>query len=166
MSNFYEAFFKKKKMRLFFNIHSEIICKWPQTSWQTVVPPKSGILQGPHPSANISPAWKQEETYLRKPSYGGWTSHVHAPGVHHYRWHGTWVSSLIHKRLAELLSVKKGEDYSTTMSWIRTSLICHSENIPPMLKGIAFTEESKSQHQWDGLWHWKRNCRTLGFDIQ
>ena len=27
-----------------------------------------------------------------------------------------------HKRLAELLSVKKGEDYSTTMSWIRTKV--------------------------------------------
>ena len=27
-----------------------------------------------------------------------------------------------HKRLAELLSVKKGEDYSTTMSWIRTKI--------------------------------------------
>ena len=28
-----------------------------------------------------------------------------------------------HKRLAELLSVKKGEDYSTTMSWIRTKIL-------------------------------------------
>ena len=27
-----------------------------------------------------------------------------------------------HRRLAELLSVKKGEDYSTTMSWIRTKV--------------------------------------------
>ena len=27
-----------------------------------------------------------------------------------------------HKRLAELLSAKKGEDYSTTMSWIRTRI--------------------------------------------
>ena len=27
-----------------------------------------------------------------------------------------------HKRFAELLSVKKGEDYSTTMSWIRTKI--------------------------------------------
>ena len=28
-----------------------------------------------------------------------------------------------HSRLAELLSNKKGEDYSTTISWIRVSLI-------------------------------------------
>ena len=27
-----------------------------------------------------------------------------------------------HKRLAELLSIKKGEDYSTGMSWIRTKI--------------------------------------------
>ena len=31
------------------------------------------------------------------------------------------------------------------------NLICHSENIPPMLKGIAFNEESKSQPERDGL---------------
>ena len=29
---------------------------------------------------------------------------------------------IYHKRLAELLSAKKGEDYSTTMSWIRTRI--------------------------------------------
>ena len=42
-----------------------------------------------------------------------------AAGVHHYRWHECQV---YHKRLAELLSAKKGEDYSTTMSWIRTRI--------------------------------------------
>ena len=31
------------------------------------------------------------------------------------------------------------------------NLICHSENIPPMLKEIAFNEESKSQPKKDGL---------------
>ena len=30
-------------------------------------------------------------------------------------------------------------------------LICHSENIPPILKGIAFNEESKSQPKRGGL---------------
>ena len=29
---------------------------------------------------------------------------------------------IYHKRLEELLSAKKGEDYSTTMSWIRTRI--------------------------------------------
>ena len=42
-------------------------------------------------------------------------------------------SQVYHKRLVELLSTKKGEDYSSTMSWIRnrisfailrTSLLC------------------------------------------
>ena len=44
-------------------------------------------------------------------------------------------------------------------------LICHSENIPLMLKGIAFNEESKSQPNRDGLWHRKRTFRTLDFDL-
>ena len=32
-----------------------------------------------------------------------------------------------HSRLTELLSDKKGEDYSTTISWIRVSLIRPAE---------------------------------------
>ena len=52
-----------------------------------------------------------------------------------------------HKRLAELLSAKKGDwrllDYDVLDK--NQNLICHSENILPMLKGIAFNEESKSQ---------------------
>ena len=31
------------------------------------------------------------------------------------------------------------------------NLICHSDNIPPMLKGITFNEESKSQPKRDAL---------------
>ena len=46
------------------------------------------------------------------------------------------------------------------------NLICHSENIPPMLKGIVFNEESKSQPKRDGLWHRKRTCRTLDLDLE
>ena len=44
-----------------------------------------------------------------------------AAGVHHYRWHECQV---YHKRLVdpELLLAKKGEDYSTTMAWIRTRI--------------------------------------------
>ena len=45
-------------------------------------------------------------------------------------------------------------------------LICHSENTPPMLKGIAFNEESKSQPKRGGLWLRKRNFRTLDFDLE
>ena len=46
------------------------------------------------------------------------------------------------------------------------NLICHSENIPPMLKGIAFNEESKSQPKRGRLWHRKRTLRTLDFDLE
>ena len=54
---------------------------------------------------------------------------------------------IYHKRLAELLSAKKGEYYSTTMSWIKTriSFAFLWTSIPPVLKGIAFNKESKSQ---------------------
>ena len=87
-----------------------------------------------------------------------------AAGVHHYRWHECQV---YHKRLAELLSAKKGEDYSTTMSWIRTRIsFAILRTIPPVLKGIALNEESKSQPKRDGLWHRKRTLRTLDFDSE
>ena len=45
------------------------------------------------------------------------------------------------------------------------NLICHSENIPPMLKGIVFNAESKSQPKRDGHRHRKRTLRTLDFDL-
>ena len=128
------------------------------------MPPKWGILRGPHPSANRSPAWKREETYVRKPSYGDATSHVHGTGVHHYRW---YECQIYHKLLAELLSAKKGDwrllDYDVLDK--DQNFICHSENIPPMLKGIVFNAESKSQPKRDGLRHRKRTLRTLDFDL-
>ena len=57
-----------------------------------------------------------------------------------------------HKRLAELLSAKKRRgllDYDVLDK--NQNLVCHSENIPPMLKGIALNEESKCQPKRDGL---------------
>ena len=57
-----------------------------------------------------------------------------------------------HKRLAELLSAKKRRgllDYDVLDK--NQNLVCHSENIPPMLNGIAFNEESKCQPKRDGL---------------
>ena len=69
-------------------------------------------------------------------------------------------SQVYHKRLAELLSTKKGENYSTTMSWIRTrisfailrtSLLC-------LIKGIAFNEESQSRVNL--------NLKEMNFHIQ
>ena len=60
---------------------------------------------------------------------------------------------IYHKRLVELLSAKKGEDYSTTMFWIRTRIsfaILRTSLLCP-IKGIAFNEESKSHPKKDGL---------------
>ena len=136
---------------------------WPNR--YKLAPLRSQILQGPHPSANTSPAWKREETYERKPSYGGGTSHVHAAGVHHYRWHSTWISSLSQATSGTPVSQERRGllDYDVVDK--NQNLICHSENIPPMLKGISFNEESKSQPKRNGLRHRKRTLRTLDFDL-
>ena len=133
--------------------------------WHTGVPHKCGILQGPPPSANISPAWKREQTYVRKLSYGGGTSHVHAAGVHHYRWHGTRMSSLSQATSGTPVSQERRGLLDYDVLDKNQNLIFHSENIPPMLKGIAFNEESKSQPKRNGLRHRKRTLRTLGFDL-
>ena len=116
--------------------------------------------------ANISPAWEREETYVRKPSYGGGASRVHAAGVHHYRWHDTWMSSLSQATSGTPVSQERRGllDYDVVDK--NQNLICHSENIPPMLKGIAFNEESKSQPKRGRLWHRKRTFRTLDFDLE
>ena len=60
---------------------------------------------------------------------------------------------IYHRRLVELLSAKKGEDYSTTMFSIRTRIsfaIPRTSLLCP-IKGIAFNEESKSHPKRDGL---------------
>ena len=100
---------------------------------------------------------------IRKPSYGDGTKHVHTAGVYHYRWH-TWASSLSQATSGTPVTQERWEllDYDALDK--NQSLICHSENIPPMFKG--FIEERKSCVKRDGLWHWKRTLRTLDFSIQ
>ena len=92
--------------------------------------------------ANIS---KREETYVRKPSYGGGTSHVHAAGVHHYRWHGTRMSSLSQATSGTTVSQESRGLLDYDVLDKNQNLICLSENIPPVLKAIAINKESKSQ---------------------
>ena len=96
-------------------------------------------------SKYIASISKREETYVRKPSYGGGTSHVHAAGVHHYRWHGTRMSSLSQATSGTPVSHETRGLLDYDVLDKNQNLICHSENILPMLKGIAFNEESKSQ---------------------
>ena len=74
-----------------------------------------------------------------------------------------------HKRLGNSCQPRKAiEDYSTTLSWIRTriSFAILRTCILPMIKGIAVNEERKSQPKRDGLWHRKRTFRTLDFDLE
>ena len=92
-------------------------------------------------SKYIASISKREETYVGKPSYGGGTSHVHAAGVHHYRWHGTRMSSLSQATSGTTVS----QESRGLLLDKNQNLICLSENIPPVLKGIAFNKESKSQ---------------------
>ena len=119
-----------------------------------------------HASANLSPAWKREETYVLKPSYGGGTTHVYAAGVHHHRWHGTRMSHLSQATSGYPVSQERRGLLDYNVLDKNQNLIFHSENIPPVLKGIAFNEESKSQPKRDGLWHRKRTFRTLDFDLE
>ena len=52
------------------------------------------------------------------------------------------------KKFMQSFNNNDNNNYSTTMSWIRTSLIRHSENIPLR---IAFIEESKSEPKRNGF---------------
>ena len=66
-------------------------------------------------------------------------------------WHPN-VKSITSDLLAELLSANKRRgllDYDVLDK--NQNLICHSENILLVLKGVAFNEESKSQPKRDGL---------------
>ena len=96
-------------------------------------------------SKYIASISKREETYVRKPSYGGGTSHVHAAGVHHYRWHGTRMSSLSQATSGTPVNQERRGLLDYDVLDKNQNLICLSENIPPVLKGIAFNKESKSQ---------------------
>ena len=64
----------------------------------------------------------REETYIFKPNYGGGTQATFTPLVFTTTGGMAPECQVYHKRLAELLSAKKVEDYSTTMSWIRTRI--------------------------------------------
>jgi len=125
--------------------------------WRTGVPPKCRISQGPQPSANVLPAWTREETYVWVcMSYGGGTSHIHAAGVHYYRWHGTLVSSLSQATSGTPVSQERRGLLDYDVLDKTQNLICNSENIPPILEGIAF----------NGLWYQKRTFRTVYFDLE
>ena len=50
-----------------------------------------------------------------------------------------------HSRLAELLSIKKGEDYATTVSWLRPGLFCHFTIKITLLKRLK-NQETDCEH--------------------
>ena len=54
-----------------------------------------------------------------------------------------------HSRLAELLSTKKGEDYSATMSWIRTSFIRRPEVRAALLERLTlYAKSTAAQYRY------------------
>ena len=86
------------------------------------VPPKCRISRGPHPSANVLYCQHEHEKkcmYARRVmevEQATFTPLVFTTGGMAPQ------CQVYHKRLAELLSAMKGEDYSTTMSWIRPTI--------------------------------------------
>ena len=87
------------------------------------VPPKCRIARGPHPSENV--LYRQHE-HEKKHMYASRVMEVEqatfTPLVFTTTGGMAPKCQVYHKRLAELLSAKKGEDYSTTMSWIRPTI--------------------------------------------
>ena len=102
------------------------------THFIIIVPLKCGILQGPHPSANISPAYQNEKKRMYASRVMEVEQATFTPLVFTTTGGMAPECQVYHKRLAEPLSKSQ-------------NLICLSENIPPVLKAIAFNKESKSQ---------------------
>ena len=92
------------------------------THFIIIVPPKCGILQGPHPSANISPTYLNEKKRMYASRVMEVEQATFTPLVFTTTGGVAPECQVYHKRPAELPSAKKGEDYSTTMSWIRTRI--------------------------------------------
>ena len=92
------------------------------THFIIIVPPKCGILQGPHPSANISPTYQNEKKRMYASRVMEVEQATFTPLVFTTRGGMAPECQVYHKRLAEPLSAMKREDYSTTMSWIRTRI--------------------------------------------
>ena len=92
------------------------------TNFIIIVPPKCGILQGPHPSANMSPTYQNEKKRMYASRVMEVEQATFTPLVFTTTGGMAPECQVYHKRPAELPSAKKVEDYSTTMSWIRTRI--------------------------------------------
>ena len=101
----------------------------------------------------------------KKRMYPSGVMEVELATVHENRWHGTRMSSLSQATSGTAVSQERRGLLDYDVLDKNQNLICHSENIPPMLKGISFNEESKSQPKRNGLRHRKRTLRTLDFDL-
>ena len=92
------------------------------THFIIIVPLKCGILQGLHPSANISPVYQNEKKRMYASRVMAVEQATFTPLVFTTRGGMAPECQVYHKRLAEPLSAMKREDYSTTTSWIRTRI--------------------------------------------
>ena len=69
-----------------------------------------------------------------------------------------------HSRLAELLTIKKGETYNTTISWIRakvSSALLRGEGGTSMPKRLEGQKKTGNKHSRDWPWNRKRTCRSF-----
>ena len=88
------------------------------THFIIIVPPKCG----PHPSANISPTYQNEKKRMYASRGMEVEQATFTPLVITTAGGMAPECQVYHKRPAELPLAKKVEDYSTTMSWIRTRI--------------------------------------------
>ena len=65
---------------------------------------------------------KTRKREIRIPRFRSWARHVHTTSFHHHRRDERGMSTLSDYRLDELISLKKHENYATTMTWIRTKV--------------------------------------------
>ena len=72
-----------------------------------------------HHKTNLTLTWELEEENECQQGARSRTRLFYTAGVYYHRMNGRWMQEVYHNRLAELLPTKKGEDYSTTVSWIR-----------------------------------------------
>ena len=85
--------------------------------------PQSRFLQRPGPKADIQAARERQEEIIYAKSDGRGTGNIYTISQPFTTTGGMGEECMrYHNRLAELVAEKKGEDYATTVSWIRSKV--------------------------------------------
>ena len=110
--------------------------------WRSRISPQCRLIQRPKPWADLPPAWERKETHVCQTGHRGWTRYLYPFSLHYNGGMGEECQRF-HSRLAELIAAKKGEQYSTTISWIRTKVsFAISQSALLCLRGSRTTRRS------------------------